>query len=193
MTGMIERRAFLRAGLTTVTGIVASPFVIPGARALAEGCNVRERTLHMHHIHTGEKFTGVFKVGNTYIPDALTELSHFMRDWRTGQAHTMDPALYDLIHDIYACGGSQKPFEIVCGYRSPQTNGKLRSARGGGIAKDSQHIYGRAVDLYLPGTPLVQLRRAAVDCGKGGVGHYPRSGFIHVDTRGYPAQWGARA
>lgn len=187
----IQRRSFLKASFQTAAGLIAAPAIISAPQALAKATQTREYRLKMHHIHTGKTFDHVYKVGNTYVN--LAELDTFMGDWRTGKTHPIDPALYDLMHEIHATSGSAKPFEIVCGYRCAKTNNNLRSTRGGGIAKDSQHLYGRAVDLYLPGTHLTHIRQAAITCGKGGVGHYPKSGFVHIDTRGYPAQWGARA
>lgn len=149
-----------------------------------------ENRLNLHNIHTGETFNDVFKTDGQYLPDALKALNHFMRDRRNNKQCNMDPALFDLLHTMQTLTGTQKPFEIVCGFRSSQTNEMLRRSKRG-VARNSQHLYGRAVDLYSPDIPLRKLRQAALSQAKGGVGYYPKSHFVHVDTRGHLACWGA--
>jgi uncharacterized protein YcbK (DUF882 family) len=148
--------------------------------AIAEGDT---RTLTMHHMHTGEDITITYKRDGQYDDAALQKLNQFLRDWRKEQATRMDPHLLDLIWEVYREVGGQQPIQIVCGYRSPQTNAMLRR-RSNGVARFSQHMLGKAIDFYIPGVPLEEIRYAGLRMQRGGVGFYPTSGspFIHLDT-----------
>jgi uncharacterized protein YcbK (DUF882 family) len=141
------------------------------------------RTLAMHHMHTGEDITITFKRNGRYDDAALQKLNNFLRDWRKEEATKMDPHLLDLIWEVYQEVGAKEPIQIVCGYRSPATNSMLRR-RSRGVAKFSQHTLGKAIDFYIPGVPLEQLRYAGLRMQRGGVGFYPTSGspFVHLDT-----------
>jgi uncharacterized protein YcbK (DUF882 family) len=141
------------------------------------------RTLAMHHMHTGEDITITYKVNGRYDDAALQKLNHFLRDWRKEEAAKMDPHLLDLIWEVYQEVGAKEPIQIVCGYRSPATNAMLRH-RSSGVARFSQHMLGKAIDFYIPGVPLEQLRYAGLRMQRGGVGFYPTSGspFVHLDT-----------
>jgi uncharacterized protein YcbK (DUF882 family) len=141
------------------------------------------RTLSMFNIHTKEAITVTFKRDGKYDPDALKQLNHFMRDWRKDQSRDMDPELIDLIWTLHQSLGSQVPVKLICGYRTASTNEKLRR-RGGGQAKASQHILGKAADIVFPDVPVKTLRNSALVQEWGGVGYYPTSGvpFVHVDT-----------
>jgi len=141
------------------------------------------RTLSMHHIHTDENITITFKRNGRYDEDALKKLNWFLRDWRRVEETNMDPHLFDLIWEVSREVDSQKPVEVVCGYRSPQTNAMLRR-RSGGVARFSQHMLGRAMDFFIPGAALEDLRVAGLRLQRGGVGFYPTSGspFVHLDT-----------
>lgn len=116
-----------------------------------------------------------------YLPTALSAVSHLLRDFRTGDEHPIDPRLLDLLHALHVSIGSQRPFEIISGYRSPGTNAMLRT-HGGGVASGSLHMQGRAIDLRVGDVPLASLRDAALALRRGGVGYYPTSNFVHVDT-----------
>jgi uncharacterized protein YcbK (DUF882 family) len=141
------------------------------------------RTLAMHHMHTGEDITITYKRNGRYDDAALQQLNHFLRDWRKEEAAKMDPHLLDLIWEVYQEVGAKQPIQIVCGYRSPATNAMLRR-RSRGVAKFSQHTLGKAIDFYIPGVSLEQLRYAGLRMQRGGVGFYPTSGspFVHLDT-----------
>jgi uncharacterized protein YcbK (DUF882 family) len=141
------------------------------------------RTLSMHHMHTDENITITFKRNGRYDDAALKKLNWFLRDWRREQDINMDPHLFDLIWEVSREVDAQKPIEVVCGYRSPQTNAMLRR-RSGGVARFSQHMLGRAMDFYVPGAELEDLRVAGLRLQRGGVGYYPTSGspFVHLDT-----------
>jgi uncharacterized protein YcbK (DUF882 family) len=169
----------LGAGLAvTLAGACFWPTTAQRASASGE-----TRTISMFNIHTKEAITVTFKRDGKYDPDALKQLNHFMRDWRKDESREMDPELIDLIWTLHKELGSQEPVELICGYRTASTNESLRR-RGGGQAKASQHILGKAADLVFPDVPLKTLRNSALVQEWGGVGYYPTSGvpFVHVDT-----------
>jgi uncharacterized protein YcbK (DUF882 family) len=148
--------------------------------AIAEG---ETRTLSMHHIHTDESITITYKRNGRYDEEALKKLNWFLRDWRREQEINMDPRLFDIIWEVNREVHSQKPIDVVCGYRSPQTNAMLRR-RSGGVARFSQHMLGHAMDFYIPDAALEDVRNAGLRLQRGGVGFYPTSGspFVHLDT-----------
>jgi len=172
-----------RTGYSCSLALVA--FLL-GSRALqnavAEGDT---RTIAMHHIHTDETITITYKREGRYDEAALQKLNWFLRDWRRGEQTQMDPRLIDLVWEVAREGGSTEPIQIVCGYRSPQTNAMLRH-RSAGVARFSQHMLGRAMDFYIPGVPLERLREYGLRLQRGGVGFYPESGspFVHMDVGG---------
>ena len=141
------------------------------------------RTLSFHHLHTGEDITITFKRNGRYDDAALKKLDWFMRDWRKEQQTHMDPHLFDLLWEAYREVGATQPIDVVCGYRSPDTNAMLR-ARSSGVAQNSQHINGQAIDFFIPGVPLEKIREIGLRLQRGGVGFYPTSGspFVHMDT-----------
>jgi uncharacterized protein YcbK (DUF882 family) len=169
----------LGAGLAvTLAGMLFWPDAVQNASASGEA-----RTLSMFNIHTKEAITVTFKRDGKYDADALKQLNHFMRDWRKDQSRDMDPELIDLIWTLHQSLGSQVPVKLICGYRTSATNERLRK-RGGGQAKASQHILGKAADIVFPDVPVKTLRNSALVQEWGGVGYYPTSGvpFVHVDT-----------
>lgn len=169
----------LGAGLAvTLAGAWFWPATVERASASGE-----TRTLSLFNIHTKEALTVTFKKDGRYDPDALKQLNHFMRDWRKDEARDMDPELFDLIWTLHKELGSNEPVKLICGYRTASTNESLRR-RGGGQAKASQHILGKAADIVFPDVPLKTLRNSALIQEWGGVGYYPTSGvpFVHVDT-----------
>jgi uncharacterized protein YcbK (DUF882 family) len=156
--------------------------------AIAEGDT---RTITLHHVHTEEDLTVTYKVNGRYNEDALAQIDHELRDWRRDETIHMDPHLIDLVWEVHRDVGSTEPIWVVCGYRSPETNAMLRQ-RSSGVAKFSQHTLGKAMDFYIPGVPLEQLRAVGLYLQRGGVGFYPTSGspFVHLDTgnvRHWPA------
>ena len=148
--------------------------------AIAEGDT---RTLSFHHAHTGEDITVTFKRHGRYDQAALAKLNWFMRDWRKNQQTAMDPHLFDLLWEAYRDVGATAPIDIICGYRSPDTNKMLR-ARSSGVAQYSLHTHGDAIDFFIPGVPLEKIRNVGLRLQRGGVGFYPTSGspFVHLDT-----------
>ncbi len=161
-------------------------FFLIGSRglqnAVAEGDT---RTITMHHVHTGEDITITYKREGRYDEAALKKLDWFLRDWRRSEATSMDPRLIDLVWEVQRETGSTAPIDVVCGYRSPQTNAMLRR-RSEGVARFSQHMLGRAMDFYIPGISLEKVREIGLRLARGGVGFYPESGspFVHMDVGG---------
>lgn len=141
----------------------------------------RSRRLTFRHLHTGETLAVDYVVAGAYAPDALAAVNHLLRDFRTGDVHAIDPALLDLLHQIAAAVDTTQPYEVVSGYRSPVTNAALRR-RSEGVASHSLHMVGQAIDIRLADVRLDHVRAAALDIGRGGVGYYPASNFVHVDT-----------
>jgi len=174
------RRSFLGAGAAA-----AAAACVPG-RADAATIAARakpERVLSFFNTHTGERLTTAYCCGGTYQPEALQRINVLLRDFRANEVRPIDRGLLDLLHELHGTLGVDQPFHVISGYRSPQTNALLR-ARGGdsGVASGSLHMVGQAIDIRVPGVDLEQLRRAARALKLGGVGFYPRSNFVHVDT-----------
>ena len=163
-------------------------FVIVGGKslqnAIAEGDT---RSITMHHLHTNEDITITFKRNGQYDEAALQKLNWFLRDWRKSEQTQMDPHLIDLVWDVQREANTGQPVQVVCGYRSPETNAMLRHRSANtGVARFSQHMLGHAMDFYIPGIPLEKLREIGLRLQRGGVGFYPTSGspFVHMDTGG---------
>ena len=142
-----------------------------------------EKRLAVHNVNTGERFDARFMRGGALDPGGLAELNHALRDWRNGQSHAIDPHLLLLVTSLRDRLGvpSRTPIDLISGYRSPTTNA-ARHAHDHAVASNSQHVVGRAMDMRMPGTSLGRLQAAALDAQAGGVGFYPRDGFVHVDT-----------
>jgi uncharacterized protein YcbK (DUF882 family) len=147
---------------------------------------VEGHLLFLYNTHTGERIKIVYRQGEMYIPSALAKLDYFLRDHRTGEVRQFDPRLFDILSDLTASVSGGK-IDIVCAYRTRATNESLRAGTSG-VAKNSLHIQARAIDLRMPGVDTLTLRRAALALARGGVGYYPHSDFIHVDT-GRVRQW----
>jgi uncharacterized protein YcbK (DUF882 family) len=141
------------------------------------------RSLPFAHVHTGETINVTYKRRGRYDEAALKQINWFLRDWRRDEPTTMDPHLFDILWEVHREVGAPGPITIISAYRSPQTNSMLR-ARGRGVARFSQHMVGKAIDFYIPGADLAQMRAVGLRLQRGGVGFYPSSGspFIHVDT-----------
>ncbi|MBB4063116.1 uncharacterized protein YcbK (DUF882 family) [Gellertiella hungarica] len=141
------------------------------------------RSLKLYFVHTGEKAVITFKRNGVYDRQGLQQLNRFLRDWRRNQPTKMDPRLFDLIWEVYRQSGSRTYINVVCGFRSPETNSMLRS-RTKGVAEKSQHMLGKAMDFFIPDVKLAKLREIGMKMQVGGVGFYPRSGspFVHMDV-----------
>ncbi len=173
----VAARAGYACGLTVLLLLFGSRAL---QNAVAEGDT---RTISLHHIHTDEDITITFKRDGRYDDAALEKLNWFLRDWRKGEQTKMDPHLIDLVWEVQREAGNKAPIWVVCGYRSPATNAMLRH-RSAGVARFSQHMLGRAMDFYIPGVPLEDIRAMGLRLARGGVGFYPTSGspFVHMDT-----------
>jgi uncharacterized protein YcbK (DUF882 family) len=140
--------------------------------------------LRLHHLHTGEDIDVVYRIGDEYLPGALDQLNHFLRDHRTQDVSSYDPKEFDVLHAIMtSLGRPDGVIDIICGYRTPWSNNLLRT-RGAstGVAEHSQHMLAKAIDIRVPGVSTVTLRNAALALHAGGVGFYPVSQFVHVDV-----------
>jgi uncharacterized protein YcbK (DUF882 family) len=146
------------------------------------------RRVAFHNLHTGEKVDAVYWEKGAYVPDALSEVNHVLRDFRNGQVHAIDPGLLNLLDTLSARVGTRGPFHVISGYRSPQTNAMLRR-NSPGVARDSLHMRGTAIDIRLEDVDLARLHQAALSLRGGGVGYYPASDFVHVDV-GPVRHWG---
>ena len=179
----MNRRIFLRSAAALTSAAIA-----PEAFATRSLSSSSDKELHLYNIHTGEFVKTTFKQAGQYDQDSLAELDNLLRHHRSGESTLISRTLFN---DIYALQQMFKPnqaIEIISGYRSPKTNEQLR-ASGHGVAKRSLHMQGKAVDIRIPGINLRQVRQAALALKSGGVGYYPKSGFIHLDV-GRVRQWG---
>lgn len=176
----VNRRKFLCLSAATTVGMLVS---VPALAA------TRERAVSLYCPHTGERLRLVYWTPTDgYIRESMQEINYTLRDHYNGLVKRIDPHLVDLLFTLRSKLDSKRPLEILCGYRSPQTNAMLRRHRSG-VAKNSFHMYGQASDIRVPGRSLADLHRTAVSLKLGGVGYYPRAGFVHVDT-GPVRYWG---
>lgn len=175
----IQRRNFMKYGFAGVVGAVV-PFLSVGRSLAASDKNSAWR-VSFRHAHTGESFSGVYRVGDKYLPEAFERLSYVLRDFRTHEVFPMDPHVLDIISIIQKKTSSYDNLQILSGYRSPKTNAMLGS-KTRGVASNSFHMYGQAIDIRIPGYSTKKLCNVARSLQAGGVGYYPRSGFVHVDT-----------
>lgn len=173
-----------------VRGIAALTLAVGLTAAVAGAAQAETRSLKLYFVHTGERATITFKRNGKFDPEGLAKLNRFLRDWRRNEPTKMDPRLFDLIWSVYQKSGSSEYINVLCGYRAPGTNEMLRNrSRHTGVAKESQHILGKAMDFYIPGVPLERLREIGLKQQMGGVGYYPTSGspFVHMDVGGVRA------
>lgn len=181
ISNVTTRRQFLRTALgvcTLLTFPTTYANIIPPRSV---------KRLDMLNLHTGERAKVTYWEKGRYLPDALQSIDKVLRDHRSGEQHQIDPKLLDLMEYLRYCMGCTQPFHIISGYRSPATNAML-AANSSGVATHSLHMQGKAIDIRLPGVPLATLRKAAISLNAGGVGYYPKSDFIHLDT-GAPRSW----
>lgn len=188
-----DRRRFMQAG-AAAAAVMAFPSRLkavspppPAAAPMAANAAPAKatRALSFVHTHTAEKLSIQYCCDGRYDAEALAKLNRLLRDFRTGEVKPIDPKLFDLLHELSSeLGTEDMPFHIISGYRSPFTNSMLQK-RGGahtGVASRSLHMVGKAMDIRLPDVKLKSLREAAASLKRGGVGYYPSSNFVHVDT-----------
>ncbi|MES2315921.1 MAG: DUF882 domain-containing protein [Pseudomonadota bacterium] len=172
---MNKRRSFLKT-----SAVLASALSVPAlARAAVAAPN--ERTLRLYNTHTGESIKSVFWADGQFVPEALADINKLLRDHRNNHIANMDPQLMLLLDQVSAKFGGSDVLHVISGYRSPESNAKLAAASGG-VAKHSMHLEGKAIDIRMPGRDLARLHKAALNLGAGGVGYYPDSQFVHMDT-----------
>lgn len=176
------RRRWLRTLLASGVGI---PFVrLASAQDVAPApaeAPPPERSIELLNTHTNESLNVVFKRGGEYDPAALAAIDKLLRDHRNGQTTSMDPRLFDQLADLADAAHRPPSYEVISGYRSPESNAKM-STPGSGVAKKSLHMAGRAIDVRLKNCPCADLRDLAISAARGGVGYYKRSDFVHIDT-----------
>ena len=168
--------------------VISSLFVFFGLSAVFR-CSAADKgatntlyRLRLNHLHTGEHIDVVYRIGDHYLPGAVAELDHFLRDHRTGDMKDYDIKEFDLLHDLLVkLGRPYGEIDIVCGYRTPWSNNHLRE-HGHGVALHSQHMEAKAIDIRIPGIPTAEVRDAALSLHRGGVGYYAQSNFVHVDV-----------
>jgi uncharacterized protein YcbK (DUF882 family) len=179
-----NRREILSGGAVTAAGLLLPDIACAGHSKKLAADN---RTLSFRHIHTGAKGTFTYWENGRLLPQEMKAIAHFLRDIRTGEVHPIDQSLLDQLYLLHYFTESNRPFEVISGYRSPKTNAMLyRSTKG--VDKNSFHLQGRAIDIRLGDVRLHHLNKAALDLQAGGVGYYPHSNFIHLDS-GAPRHW----
>ena len=172
-----NRRTFLKWG---TSAILTTVFTHPVLAAVDPKAH-KPHILSFYNIHTGETLKTCYRSSGKLILRAVNRISHIMRDHRTGEVKPVDPTLLDLLHRIVMEEKPRAPLSIISGYRSPSTNEALRKVTAG-VARKSLHMKGRAIDIRIPGYETAALRQIAVDLRCGGVGYYPESDFVHLDT-----------
>jgi uncharacterized protein YcbK (DUF882 family) len=175
---MNRRNVLKLVGGALVTG-AATSLIAPSAFATAPVCGAR--TIALLNTHTGDRFNAAYWEQGNYVPDAMAAIKHVMRDHRNNEVHDIDPRLLDELSHLNGLVGAAAPYQIISGYRSPATNAMLH-ANSDGVASHSLHMEGKAIDIRMAGVDLPRLRDAALSMQSGGVGFYPASDFIHVDT-----------
>ncbi len=184
VSGGITRRGLLAAFAATT--ITAAPTFANAAGFLRGGGDIRR--IKMYSGRTGERIDMIYWIEGDYISDAVKEVHHFMRDWRTNDVKSIDLRTIDIMAAAHNLLDVSEPYMLLSGYRSPKTNAMLRS-RSSGVAKNSLHLKGQAADLRLSSRSVNQMARAASACKAGGVGRYSGSNFVHMDC-GPVRSWG---
>ncbi len=180
----LSRRTFLATGVLSLAALT-----LPG-RALAQfqKFSATEKTISLHNIHTGERLNkAVFWANGKYVQETLADIDYLLRDYRNGEVKRIDVQLLDMLFEVRQKVGGFRSYQVISGYRSPATN-ELLARSSSGVAPKSLHLQGQAIDIRLPGIELPRLRNAALSLRAGGVGYYPKSQFVHIDT-GVPRSW----
>ena len=170
------RRHFLLSA-SAVCGVVGTMIAAPGLASAPS----KPRSVRFVHTHTGESLTASYFDGSAYNLACLGEVNHLLRDFRTGESHSIDPSLLDVLYDLQTLANRDSAFEVISGYRSPATNAMLHHLSSG-VAEHSQHLLGKAIDIRLQGYSTLALSKHARSLARGGVGYYQSSDFVHVDT-----------
>ena len=172
----MTRRRFLNCAL----GVTAA-FALPQtSHALLNPSRV-VKDLRLHNLHTEEKISLSYFERGSYVTEALQDINYLLRDHRTGDVFNMDPYLIDLLYDLKSVLATERPLQVISGYRSPKTNAALHK-KSRGVATKSLHMQGKAIDIRIQGIAAKDIKEAAISLARGGVGYYPRSNFVHIDT-----------
>lgn len=172
-----SRRRFIKLGLMAAGSLIVPGSAIAGLRVVPK----QTRSLSFYNLHTGESLNTVYFENGAYVKGALDQVNYLLRDFRQNEIKPIDRNLLDLLVRIQDRLGTDAPFQVISGYRSPKTNAMLH-ANSEGVARHSLHVEGRAIDIRVPDRSLINLRRSAISVFGGGVGYYPKSDFVHVDT-----------
>lgn len=173
----LSRRTFVKLG----TWAAAAAMLPSSVFAAGKKAPVPEKSLAFYNTHTGEKLKSIYWAEGNYVADSLREINHILRDPRNNEIHDIDTGLLDLLFAIRREIETNQPFHVISGYRSAQTNAFLR-AHSTGVAENSLHLVGRAIDIRAPGRELRYLQKVAIALKGGGVGYYPKSDFVHIDV-----------
>lgn len=176
---MLSRRQFLRAGLVAASAAALVPLLASPAYAALAGAPARN--LALANLHTGESCALTYWENGAYVPSALARINQVLRDHRNNEVHPIDPSLLDLLTALHGRLETRAPFEVISGYRSPTSNAAMH-AHSAGVASKSLHMQGKAMDIRVMGRALTSVHATALAMGLGGVGYYPSSDFVHVDT-----------
>jgi uncharacterized protein YcbK (DUF882 family) len=181
----VQRRKVLIGGLGLVTLAAMNPSAraaaLAGARPGTRSTALDAHTLSFYHLHTAETLSVTYRENGALVPDAVAAITHLLRDFRTGEVHAIDVDLLDTLSLLHEAAGHRGHFEVISGFRSPRTNAALRRVTDG-VAEGSLHMSGRAIDVRSTGIATKDLRAAALELARGGVGYYPSSNFVHLDT-----------
>ena len=177
---VLSRRSFLRTASQLALGLAAVAVPGTGLATVVPG----KRALSLYHAHTNQDLDITYAWGDMYNPIALAKITRFLGDFRTGETCPIDPRLLDILWAVQQEMGRQGTYQVLSGFRSPRTNNMLRSGSNG-VAEHSLHMEGRAIDIRFEGINTRQIRECAVEMKCGGVGYYPKSDFVHLDTGRY--------
>jgi uncharacterized protein YcbK (DUF882 family) len=177
---MMQHQLLRRRLLHLSAAGIALPTLLLPRKSTASG--TRADVLAFVHTHTGERLSAPFRAAGALIPGGLSAIDRLLRDHRSGDIRPIDPGLLVQLHRIAQMTGTREPFQVISGFRSERTNELLRKRGGGGVARGSLHLQGRAIDIRLADVKLADLRDAALELRAGGVGYYPSSRFVHLDT-----------
>jgi uncharacterized protein YcbK (DUF882 family) len=175
---MLNRRAFLKWSLAGGAALLGAP---SWARTGEVQASAAERHLRLYNTHTDEQLTATYWAEGEYQDSEVAAIDRLLRDHRNNEVRAIDRRLFDILYALQQQVGARGRFEVISGYRSPATNNQLRR-EGSGVARDSLHTHGQAIDIRLPGIALADLRQIALGLRAGGVGYYPASNFLHLDT-----------
>ena len=171
----MNRRKFIALGLSVVTATLVPKKILAAVKD-----SPAEKKLSFYNVYSHENLETIYWKDGQFVPEALSMINHIFRDSRTGKVKAIKTDLLDLLFSIHEKLKNKEPFHIISGYRTPHSNALLRK-KIKGVARNSLHMYGKAVDLNLPGYSAKYIRRTAMSLRRGGVGYYPRSKFVHID------------